>query len=167
MKRIKRNVCALALAVLTILALVGCQKEPVVDTPVDTTPDFTGFTVADLASIDVIYPEYCTNEVFRAGKSLCDAIEAKTGIRPGFRSSYVDGTAPEYTEAEWEILLGACENREECADAARSVRKQDYGYKLVDKKIVFYGATDESVINAVNAFVEKVVNNFVEWQNIL
>ena len=158
MKRIKRNVCALALAVLMILALVGCQKEPVVDTPVDTAPDFTGFTVADLASIDVIYPEYCTNEVFRAGKSLCDAIEAKTGIRPGFRSSYVDGTAPEYTEAEWEILLGACENREECADAAKSVRKQDYGYKLVDKKIVFYGATDESVINAVNAFIEKVVN---------
>lgn len=158
MKSIKGKIFALILAILAVCMLASCQKEPVDDMPTVIVPDFTGFSVADLAQIDVIYPEYCTNEVYHAGKSLCDAIEAKAGIRPGFRSSYVDGTAPEYTEAEWEILLGVCENREESDDAARSVRVKDYGYKLVGKKIVFYGATEESLIQAINTFVDKVVN---------
>ena len=158
MIRIKTTVCILVLTVLVMCMLASCQKDPVSNTPPQDVPEFTGFAVADLSKIDVIYPEYCTNEIYHAGKSLCDAIEAKTGVRPGFRSSYVDGTAPEYSEAEWEILLGVCENREECADAAKSVRRSDYGYKLVNKKIVFYGSTDASVINAVNAFINKVVN---------
>ena len=158
MKGFFKNAFAVLLAAILMSMAVSCQKEPPIDVPGETIPDFVGFSVADLANIDVIYPEYCTNEIYHAGKALCDAIEAKTSIRPEFRSSYVDGTEPEYSEAEWEILLGACENREECADAAKSVRISDYGYKLVDKKIVFYGATDESVINAIHAFTEKVVN---------
>ena len=158
MKGFFKNAFAVLLAAILMCMAVSCQKEPPIDVPGETIPDFVGFSVADLANIDVIYPEYCTNEIYHAGKALCDAIEAKTSIRPEFRSSYVDGTEPEYSEAEWEILLGACENREECADAAKSVRVSDYGYKLVDKKIVFYGATDESVINAIHAFTEKVVN---------
>lgn len=158
MKRTVLHVCAFILAYLAAFTLVSCQSDPVGQPSSENAPDFTGFSVADLTNIDVIYPEYCTNEIYHAGKALCDAIESKTSIRPEFRSSYVDGTAPEYTEAEWEILIGVCENREECADAARSVRRLDYGYILVDKKIVFYGATDESIINAINAFIEKVVN---------
>ena len=154
MKGFFKNTFVVVLAAILMCMAVSCQKEPPIDVPGETIPDFVGFSVADLANIDVIYPEYCTNEIYHAGKALCDAIEAKTSIRPEFRSSYVDGTEPEYSEAEWEILLGACENREECADAAKSVRVSDYGYKLVDKKIVFYGATDESVINAIHAFTE-------------
>lgn len=158
MKDIKTKVCALILAILTMCVLVSCQKEPAVNPPLQDAPEFTGFSVADLAKIDVIYPEYCSNEIYHAGKALCNAIETKTSIRPGIRDSYVDGTAPEYMETEYEILLGVCENREESDDAAKSVRQSDYGYKLVGKKIVFYGSTDESIIQAINTFIDKVVN---------
>ena len=158
MKRIFQIAFSALLAVILVCASSACQKTPSIDTPKEDVPEFTGFSVSDLSSIDIIYPEYCTNEIYHAGKALCDAIEAKTSIRPGYRSSYVDGTEPEYSEAEWEILIGVCENREECADAARSVRWMDYGYKLVDKKIVFYGANDESIISAIKAFTDNVVN---------
>lgn len=143
--------------ILVIGALASCQKAPT-GTPDAPVPEFTGFTVSDVHKIAVIYPEYCSDELFRAGKALCDAIEDKTSIRPTYRSSYVDGTAPEYTEVEYEILLGVCDEREESADAARSVRVTDYGYKLVGKKIVFYGASDAMLMEAMESFMERVVN---------
>ena len=102
------HVLVLLMSVILVCMMASCQKEPPVDDPSVNVPEFVGFSVADLANIDIIYPEYCSNEVYHAGKNLCNAIEAKTSIRPGFRSSYVDGTAPEYSEAEWEILISVC-----------------------------------------------------------
>ena len=138
-------------------ALAACQNDPS-GAPDEPVPEFTGFTVSDLHNIVVIYPEYCSDELFRAGRALCDAIENKSSIRLTYRSSYVDETTPEYTEAEYEILLGVCDDREESADAARSVRVKDYRYRLVGKKIVFYGASDAMLIKAMESFTERVVN---------
>lgn len=157
MKRTLHSMAYVLALILVIGALASCQKAPT-GTPDTPVPEFTGFTVSDLQNILVIYPEYCSDELFRAGKALCDAIEDKTSIRPTYRSSYVDGTSPEYTEAEYEILLGVCDEREESADAARSMRVKDYGYKLVGKKIVFFGASDAMLMEAMKSFTERVVN---------
>lgn len=157
MKTWLRNILIVLCVLCLSAAFAGCDTEPD-DFPVVDVPEFTGFSVGDLKSILVIYPEYCTDELFQAGKALCDAIESKTGLRPEYRSSYVDGTSPEYTEGEYEILLGACDAREESADASSSMRVEDYGYRLVGKKIVLYGASDDTLIRAMEVFEKNIVN---------
>lgn len=158
MKTWLRNVLIVLCVLCLSAAFAGCDKEPD-DFPLVDVPEFTGFSVGDLQNFLVIHPEYCSDELFQAGKAFCSAIEAKTGVRPVYRSSYVDGTSPEYTEGEYEILLGSCDNREEAMEASKSVRVADYGYRLIDKKIVLFGVSDETLMQAMDTFVNKVVNN--------
>ena len=79
MKTWLRNVLIVVFILCLSVAFAGCDKEPD-DFPLVDVPEFTGFSVGDLQNFLVIHPEYCSDELFQAGKAFCSAIEAKTGV---------------------------------------------------------------------------------------
>jgi endonuclease/exonuclease/phosphatase family metal-dependent hydrolase len=83
--------------------------------------------------------------------------EEKTGI---ISIKYKDDFYREGVDSlkmnEFEILVGRT-NRPETAEFLASLRYDDYGYTVINKKIVIAGHTDKNTQRAVNKFVSEVL----------
>ena len=150
------------LAVLMILSVVvvfsSCNKDNNDIGAQGTTTlleeTFPGILVSDVQNIKIIYSSTETQPV---AKLICDAMEKKFGFRPAIRSSYVNNAVAEFAEAEFEILVGNCEYREESESFFATVRIKDYGYSLVNKKIVVAGGSAALMKSAAEHLIANVI----------
>lgn len=119
----------------------------------ENTPP-AGISVEELKSYKIVYPEGTSEEVFLAISKLQNALRGVCGKRLEMGDDFVkEGTS--FKEKECEILIGAA-NRTQSIAFCRSLRTEDYGYCVADKKIVIAGATDETIVLAIEKFLADI-----------
>lgn len=158
----KKILFVLLLSLLLVICTVAsCAKEnggdettteaPETEAPVETVLE------ADLSKYILIRPEHVSDDMGVVISSFKKKFEEKTGI---ISIKYKDDFYREGVDSlkmnEFEILVGRT-NRPETAEFLASLRYDDYGYTVINKKIVIAGHTDKNTQRAVNKFVSEVL----------
>ena len=163
---LRRGAVLLVLVLLLSSLIIGCASTgggdettgslqgdgtTAAETEVETSAPEVSIPVSDLASYKIIYPEGVAKELFEKIRELADAINARYGVMLSWKDDFVKaGTT--FTESEYEILVGDCK-RDQTELFRKTLRVDDYGYAMQDKKLVFLGNTMENTIKAMDAFI--------------
>jgi endonuclease/exonuclease/phosphatase family metal-dependent hydrolase len=157
----RRAVVFLLAAVILLAGLAGCvadgNKPNDSGTEMETTTQsqIYNIIISDLANYSVVRPEVAGEDekkatmlVWNAIKEISDKVEIKDDfVKEGFS---------EFTPGEYEILVGNT-NREETVGFLSGLRADDYGYRLIGKKLVIAGHSEANTYRAAVMFVENVV----------
>lgn len=146
---------ALILLALFAFILISCGGD---DTTTTEKGQPQGITVSDLGGYDIIRPSGTTGKISSLGDELRAALKNKYGIKLTHRSDVIREDVEAYRVKELEILIGDT-NREETYEFLSSLRYDDYGYGVVNKKIVIAGHTEENTVKAMEKFMSEVVNS--------
>ena len=111
-----------------------------------------GITAEELAMYEMIKPSGSDKSVASLGDSIKSAIKEKYGYNLKYRSDVINEKVEAYKVKELEILIGET-NREETAEFLSSLRYNDYGYGMVNKKLVIAGHTNEGTVKALEKFI--------------
>ena len=140
---------------LLLLGLVFVSCGETVDPP---TP------VEDIQLFKDGVSEYCiicADDVSDALKSEVDKLNSAILNTAGKSLELKDDFLSEdydITESPYEIVIGDC-NRSVVTDIKHTLRTDDYIIKVVGKKIVVLGGSEESTINAVATFKRKCIQS--------
>ncbi|MBQ8393494.1 MAG: endonuclease/exonuclease/phosphatase family protein [Clostridia bacterium] len=144
----------LLICILTFMSLVSCGGDDTTTTEPQNTNEIT---VEELAGYDIIRPSGAANNIFSLGNSIRTAIKEKYGYNLTYRSDVIRENIDSYKVKELEILIGKT-NREETTEFLSSIRYKDYGYGVVNNKIVIAGHTEEGTTLALQKFIDEVIN---------
>ena len=162
----KKKFLVLALSlVLALCTVVSCVREqggddttteaPETEAPVET------ILSADLKNYILIRPEYISEDLGTVLSSFKKKFEEKTGLESiKYKDDfYREGSTSDSLKInEFEILVGRT-NRPETTEFLAGIRYNDYGYTVINKKIVIAGHTDKNTHRAVNKFVSEVLES--------
>jgi endonuclease/exonuclease/phosphatase family metal-dependent hydrolase len=135
------------------------ETEPEGTEPEETEadPDMLSIPASELANYRIIYPQAVTEAEQMQILYLQMAIEERFGISLEMRDDFVrPGT--DLVESEYEILVGRCARAASRA-VYSTMRTKDYGYCMVDKKLVITGGSAEATVEAVKAFLESGIGD--------
>lgn len=157
------------------LLMFGCQSEvegereqnqPETTTLVDTVSTPSGIPLSEIAEYRVIRAEDADEMEVNAARDLRDALKkACTAELMLATDFYREGLAG-YEIGEKEILVGQT-NREETALFLRGLRADDYGYGMVNGKLVIAGHTANATKAAVALFCREVIDQLAEGSEFL
>ncbi len=159
------------LALLMILsALVACgdktpQKEDTTTTISDTVAstdappadELSAILMADIANYKVIRGENAGDKVLEATSKLVKSIDQIYSLKLTPKDDFFREDVPAFAIGEFEILIGNT-NREESAEFLDMLKKDDYGYRIIGKKLVIAGHTDENTAAAVDEFIVECMS---------
>ncbi len=161
----KRYLSLLLLVFLFCAVFVSCQSsdagqiqedDPVTDASQTEAP-LTGILLASLDSYRVIRAELADAQTVAAAAKLCaDLIKAtntQIGIADDFYREGVESASIKHEE----ILVGST-NRPETAMFLADLKSLDYGYAVIDGKLVIAGHTPDLTAAAVALFKEEVID---------
>lgn len=122
-------------------------------TATETEPPVTGLSIgtSELQNYRIIYPRNGTAEEAEWVMQLQTAILERYGVSLEVRDDFAREGTP-LAEAECEILVGACE-RTQSERFSAELRTKDFGYRIVDKKLVIAGGSGEATVQAIEAFL--------------
>ena len=156
---------------LAFLFLSGCASGVPEDTSAewsDTVPetDSPGFviTAEALGSYFIVRSEEAPDDVVDAVISLRNAL-ANINSDIGIKTDYYKEGFPMFEIGEFEILVGAVE-REESIKFQETLKRDDYGYRMVGSKLVISGGNSASTVSAVNRFMREVVKQYSEGDEV-
>ncbi len=161
-----KKTLSLLLAVLMLMTvLVGCNEgqtppsEQGNTTPVETTtaietPEDTtaAILLADLAKYTVVRPENANDKVLDATSKIVKAMEQIYSVRLTPRDDFFRDDVPSLAMGEFEILIGPT-NREESIEFLSELKTNDFGFRIIGKKLVIAGHTDDTTVAAVDDFI--------------
>ena len=162
---LRRGAVLLVLVLLLSSLMIGCastgggdettaplQGETTsAETEGETSAPEASIAVSDLASYTIIYPEGVAKDIFDKIRELANAINARYGVMLSWKDDFVKaGTS--FAESEYEILVGDCK-RDQTELFRKTLRADDYGYAMQNKKLVFLGNTMENTIKAIDEFI--------------
>ena len=160
----KKRLFTSFLALLLILCtLISCTQNPnegenTTESPETEAPVETILS-ADLEKYVLIRPEKISDDLGAVIIEFKQKLEKKTGLE-GIKYKddfYREGATSESLKInEFEILVGRT-NRPETAEFLAGIRYDDYGYTVINKKIVIAGHTDKNTHRAVNKFISEVL----------
>ena len=160
----KKRLFTSFLALLLILCtLISCTQNPnegenTTESPETEAPVETILS-ADLEKYILIRPEKISDDLGAVIIDFKQKLEKKTGLE-GIKYKddfYREGATSESLKInEFEILVGRT-NRPETAEFLAGIRYDDYGYTVINKKIVIAGHTDKNTHRAVNKFISEVL----------
>ena len=143
-------------AVLVLCQLVGifsaCTTDKVdVNESEETQEESFVLTKEFLASYVIVTPRDTSEDITAVAKLLQRSIKDAYGITLEIRDDFIIEGTDDFCEAEYEILIGNT-NRNECREYYANVKKNDYGYALVGKKLLILGYTNASANNSAIEF---------------
>ena len=160
----KKRLFTSFLALLLILCtLISCTQNPnegenSTESPETEAPVETILS-ADLKNYILIRPLKISDDLGAVIIDFKQKLEKKTGLE-GIKYKddfYREGATSESLKInEFEILVGRT-NRPETAEFLAGIRYDDYGYTVINKKIVIAGHTDKNTHRAVNKFISEVL----------
>lgn len=171
MKQMKKWYIGLLAVVLTV-SLVACggkteEKETEATTDQTTTsavvsetePAVTvaNISMEDLKNYTIIRPEDCSEEIVQAGIALRQTVKSSLDIELALKSDLHSETVPALRIGEFEILLGNCD-RDETRAFMADLKKNDFGYAMIGKKLVICGGSDDATEKALDRFINDIVN---------
>ena len=149
------------LLLLQCFFLVACNKKDEEESTLTTTPEVT--TPEDPPVEPEVYPEVLVADLSKY--NLICAQRTPANVMGQFwqlqsQIKKISGTEPlaetdRYEETEFEILVGAT-NREETQTYLSGLLWDDYGYAIVESKIVIAGHTNEGTLAAIKLFLEHI-----------
>ncbi len=161
-----------ALLLLTLLTvLISCGNDSkttqttTTTTPVVTTEPIVVFMHENSSQYKVVYPsDYADDSV---GKEALDELRTLVGENSGtpfeYTSDYTESDDMSKFDGALEILLGDT-NRKETEKALEGLREKDYVIKIIDKKLVVVGGSEEASAKAIKRFAAMF---FAEEQSSL
>jgi len=168
-----KKILALLLCLIICTVLLSCNGEDI--TTASTTepmgPDERDILVSELSGYEIIRPASVDSTVNGKGTELKNAIEEKLDVKLKYRSDTVRENVPAYQIKELEILIGDT-NRKESEEFLSALRYNDYGYGVVNKKIVIAGHTVENTVKAIDKFINEVLASaasdgiFLEYKSV-
>ncbi len=153
-----KKLFALILCLALCLLLFSCKGDDDTTTTVSSGPDERDILISELSGYEIIRPAGAGGEISGSGDTLKSAIEDKYGFKLKHRADTVRENVPAYQIKELEILIGDT-NREESDAFLSALRYNDYGYGIVNKKIVIAGHTEENTVKALEKFVYDVASS--------
>ena len=165
-KWILRACCTISAALL----LTSCGKagSDATETSVTTDTNSTSLvttetievteniTMEDLSKYKIIRPEDASQAVIQAGVALRTALIETFDVELSLKSDLFSETVQALKIGEYEILLGACD-RDETRQFMENLKKNDYGYAMIGKKLVICGGSDEATLRAFDLFMNDVI----------
>ena len=176
------KIICLFLAIVTLsLCFIGCggktptdpadttaeSTEPVVDTTEattdsaeDTTPqpeekEELPIKLADLSKYEIIYPDKSPKALIESFSQVKPAIDDTFSVDITSRTDKYKKGVQGFEKGEFEILLGAT-NRDESAEFIASLNRDNYGFAIINGKIVIAGRTDEGTEKAIKRFISVI-----------
>lgn len=152
------------LILVLVLTLGACGKSDDVsdntsDTTTTTATDTTApavtvenITMAQLTDYVLVRPEDAGDGLVKAVVELRSALINSLESDLMIKSDLYSDTVPALKIGEFEILIGACD-RDESRQFAENLKKDDYGYAMIGKKLVIAGGSEEATIKALEQFV--------------
>ena len=140
---------------MLLISCGGDDTTTTADTSTTVPPEDVktqGITVEELAAYEIIKPSGSDKNISSLGDSIKSAIKEKYGYNLKYRSDVINENVEAYKVKELEILIGET-NREETAEFLSSLRYNDYGYAMINKKLVIAGHTNEGTIKALEKFI--------------
>ncbi|NLW73707.1 MAG: endonuclease/exonuclease/phosphatase family protein [Clostridiales bacterium] len=158
----RRAVVFLLVALTFFAVFTGCvadgnkpQDENETGRETTTQSQIHMILMSELANYSVVRPEAAGEDEKKAAVVVWEAIkEISDKVR--IKDDFVKEGFPEFTPGEYEILVGNT-NREETAEFLSDLRADDYGYRLIGKKLVIAGHSEANTYRAAVRFVENVV----------
>lgn len=149
-------------AVLALLSLAACDNAGVgsesssENTETEAPPE--SILLADLPNYVLVRPENSSDELtVMVTRFRTDLLEA-TGIESiKYKDDFYREGVASLEKGEFEILVGDT-NREESQIFLSELRYKDYGYAVINNKIVIAGHNDEATQKAIDLFEEEVLN---------
>ena len=165
-----KRLTSFVLAFLMIFALVGCnggETEETTAADIVTTEEITekvevpvDLTADILAGYIIVRPEKVKNEsidvTLTATRALKEALNTSFGLDLKLSDDWYKA-ADGLPETAKEILVGKT-NRVETANALAKIRAKDFIIAFENERIVITAGNDNSMIDAVNYFIEKYIN---------
>lgn len=111
----------------------------------------------------IVRPDEISEELLEAVQSFNKAMREIFGDTLQFKSDFYMEGVPAYSMSETEVLIGAT-NREESIAFLDGIKEDDYGFKLMGKKLVIAGNTDEGTIKALEKFKFDILSKFTANQ---
>ncbi len=127
------------------------DDEPITNEPV-------AIAMAELANYNVIRAERAGDKVLEATSKLVKAVDQIYSVKVTPKDDFFREDIPAYGKGELEILIGAT-NREESVEFLSTLKQNDYGYRLIGKKLVIAGHTDENTAAAVDEFIVECMSS--------
>lgn len=158
MKKIISSLLALVM-LLSVPAFFSCDSGNLPE-GTDSGSTTTALTTAaedtgklDLTGYTLIRPMNATEPEKALYASFYASLKKKTGLKLRFTDDFVrEGT--EFTEAEYEILLGKT-NREESEKALKDLRGSEYTIAVIGKKVVINAGCYQALKIASEKFIDE------------
>lgn len=166
-----KRITALLLAIITILALVGCRSIGSGNDTESTSDSVENTTEAPAVSLEldtealaeyiIRRPEKVKNESIeasvQAAKKLREAIKTELGIELQLQDDWYKAS-DELPATAKEILVGKT-NRNETQKILADIRAKDYAIAFENDRIIITGGTDDACAEAVDYFIENYIDS--------
>lgn len=136
---------------------------PVPDTT-EALPVTSSIPLSALGSYMVVRPDVASDEIVDAAVTLRSEL-AKLAPDIGIKTDFYKAGIQLFEIGEYEILVGAV-NRPESKEFRETLRRDDYGYRIVGSKLVICGGDDEATLAAIRRFTREVIRSITEESEI-
>lgn len=118
-------------------------------------------SMEQLENYIIVQQADASDELEEAAANLQKGMKVSLGIE----IELTEDASSESSNAEYEILIGNC-NRDEAAEFAKELRKDDWGYNIIGNKVVIYGGSDETTLKALQSFTKYIVRQHDESSTV-
>ena len=154
-----KKITKLIVLLLTLCQIAGCFaacKKDAEGTEDSSEPAFD-LTVEQLSEYKLVIPHTTQTTMRSVATKLQGMIEKVTGAKPEIKTDKIVENSEATHETEYEILVGYAD-RAEAYEFYADVKKDDYGYALVGKKILILGHDDAMAEKSVTQFKVNVLD---------
>lgn len=143
-----RKLIAICLLLSCLLgALSSCTEEQgQTDTTETATAVLNEINIADLSKFRILYSANTSRAVLNEVDSLCSRVYSN------YKVLLTTDTDTRSEVSAYEILIGST-NRSESGEFIAALRQKDYGYAILNGKLVIAGVDDEHTVLALKLFV--------------
>ncbi len=134
------------LSIALFSGLISCNK----------TPSEPPITKEALGQYICVRAQDSSSECYKAMLELRSSIKEKCSVSMSMANDMINTLSP---VTEYEILMGNT-NREESQAFMSLLKYGEYGYALINGKIVISGYDDEATIKAIEAFMTDIIDNY-------
>ncbi len=158
-----KRIFLLLLTAAMLLPLAACAvdappdagtTDPEITTGADELIETLALIVGSKSDYVVCRPDKNSEAVITAARELILKLKAKTGAELRMTTDWL---MPDADPPELEILIGATCREESQAELA-TLKAAGFSIKIVGKKLIIVGGTDEATVDGVNHFIKNVVD---------
>lgn len=121
---------------------------------------------SDISNYNVIRAENASTALVDATADFYREIKSIYGDEIRLKDDFVILGNPQYSAAEFEILIGNT-NRDETAEFIKQLKVNDYGYAVIGKKIVITGGSDNATVLALEKFLDDIIRASKDNEDVL